>query len=1497
MSHHAHIVLQSAADHCANTVESQKDAQEGWRLTGEERNCIQMFRTSEYEQHKARNPDPEDRTCQWFLRHPKFHNWRESRTSSLLWVSADPGCGKSVLAKSLLERELLSTTSRTTCYFFFKDDDVDQKSGTKALCALIHQLFSQNNALVKYAIPDFRHEGSNLPQLFGKLWSILTKAAADPEAGDVICVLDALDECEESNRFELIDTLHKFYRGTGDKRDNATLKFLVTSRPYFDIERGFKELTTNLLTIQLAGKEETRSIRHEIDIVIKARVQKIAKKLLLDDSERLSLQEDFLNIIHRTYLWVKLIFEVIEQRLAVTKKRLRGIIGTIPDTLDKAYEAILERSTDKIQAKKLLHIIVSAVRPLTLREMNIALTISEGNRSEEDLDLEPEDRFRITVRNLCGLFVSVIDSKIYLIHQTAKEFLVKNDTIQSSSLGAWKHSLEPRESNFVLAEICIFYLLFTEFESNPLIIDNGVQQREVSSHVNRYASRHGLLNYSAKHWGAHFRIAKVTDWAIVDLALEVCNSRSKRFLTWFQVYWMTVNSVSQCPQSLNDLMVGSYFGLEAVVRLRLKNGVDVNAKDKDSLAALDRAAENGHEAVVRMLLENKADVKTKDKDGWTALHRAATNGHEAVVRVLLENGADVNAKNKDGWTALYGAAWNGHEAVVRLLLENRADVKTKDEDSLTALHWAAANGHEAAVQLLLENGADVKARDEDGWKALHWAAENGHEAVVRILLENRADVNAKNKDGWTALHWAAANRHEAVVRLLLENRADVKAKDKDRWTALHWAAENGHEAMLRLLLENGDVNAKNKDGWTALHWAAENGHQAVAQLLLENRADVNAKDKDGLTALHRAARNRRKIVVQLLLKEGADINARDKDGLTTLYWAAQNRDKAMMWLLLENRADIEAKDEDGWTVLDRAAWKGHEEVVRLLLENKADVKMKDEDGWTALHRAAANGHEAVVQLLLENGAAVKAEDEDGWTALHRAAWNGHDAVVRLLLEHRADVKTKDKDGWTVLHRAAWNGHDVVVQLLLENRADVKTKDEDGWTVLHRAARNGHEAVARLLLEHGADVNATTGSKWTALHWAAGNGHEAIVQLLLENGADVKARDEDGLKALHQTAGNGQKAVAKLLLAEDGIDTEHCRSPLPWAAEKGHEAVVKLRHAKDFFLDESELVHSYESLIADHLAYQYANNPRSYFTPGKVFMTPYTEPAGPSAPESGNITHVPFGQRAFTEIRRFVVIQDKPTHCLALPIHTHRGRGDQKFTTRPQDRCPVFAVEPSGADGSHGWDRSRLLKNEIPIVLEDDRISIDYPNSLIDVSKIYCIEHYALVRTVGHVRKDAVSFLKDHLYKSFGRVEYQKGKASSTVSDVGAETFSGPTPQRLISKISNLKGPEDSFLCDYPDCRRHHQPFSRQTQYRDHLRDYHKEDILPQKRKGALAQEKWFADRRLDAYWWRCHSCLSRVHVGDVDDGFRCPNCNSPLEIEREMYRKKALHQHSIKMQC
>jgi ankyrin repeat domain-containing protein 50 len=61
----------------------------------------------------------------------------------LLWVSADPGCGKSVLAKYLVDEILPSTNTRIACYFFFKDDFEDQKSIAGALCCILYQIFRQ----------------------------------------------------------------------------------------------------------------------------------------------------------------------------------------------------------------------------------------------------------------------------------------------------------------------------------------------------------------------------------------------------------------------------------------------------------------------------------------------------------------------------------------------------------------------------------------------------------------------------------------------------------------------------------------------------------------------------------------------------------------------------------------------------------------------------------------------------------------------------------------------------------------------------------------------------------------------------------------------------------------------------------------------------------------------------------------------------------------------------------------------------------------------------------------------------------------------------------------------------------------------------------------------------------------------------------------------------------------------------------------------------------
>jgi hypothetical protein len=171
--------------------------------------------------------------------------------------------------------------------------------------------------------------------------------------------------------------LHKFYGAGANK---FALKFLLTSRPYAHIRREFQSLKNRLPTIHLSGEDELEleKISQEIDIFIKSRVGDIGAKLLLIPEERTFLQVELMRIPNRSYLWVNLTLDVIENSLGITKGNVCKIISQIPKTVDEACDKIFCRSRDFEKAKRLLHIVVAATRPLSLKKMALALAIKEN---------------------------------------------------------------------------------------------------------------------------------------------------------------------------------------------------------------------------------------------------------------------------------------------------------------------------------------------------------------------------------------------------------------------------------------------------------------------------------------------------------------------------------------------------------------------------------------------------------------------------------------------------------------------------------------------------------------------------------------------------------------------------------------------------------------------------------------------------------------------------------------------------------------------------------------------------------------------------------------------------------------------------------------------------------------------------------------------------------------------------------------------------------------
>jgi len=843
-------------------AERTLERQEEWREDDEKKRCHQVFRLTagdkdvSYEWYKNRVPERVEGTCEWFLNHENFKQWQaQDSGSGPLLVSADPGCGKSVLAKYLIDYTL--PPIGRVCYFFFKDQD--QNTVGQALCALLHQLFSYEPRLLRHATSKYAQDGPALVRNSTALWEILENVVQDPLAGSVILVLDALDECLETEFEDLAERLKALHRRMRQKLScrDGKLRSLLTCRPYESIVTKFQELVDDFPYIRIPGEDELDAISVEVNRVIVYRVQELAREKRLPENVKKRLQDKLLEVDNRTYLWVYLVFDFLRSGFKKTEKGVEDSIATLPETVNQAYERILSKSQNDLMVQKVLSLVLGARRPLTIAEMNIAVNINTSTHSTTDLDLEVEEDFRASLRRWCGLFVSVYHGKVYFLHQTAREFLLDraDPPLESPPRSRWHRSITPSSAHRTLAEVCVIYLdLINSSEA-------GLEGRNAD-----------FLDYSANFWGDHFRDAAVSGpMGLMDAVLRICNNKLRALPVWRRTLWD-----SDLPQPNADpLHFASYFG---------------------------------HVVIAKLLLDKRADLEARDEGGRTPLSWAVRYGHEAVVKLLLDKGADLEAREVGDRTPLFWAAENGYEAVVKLLLDKGADLEARDEYGQTPLSWAVRYGHEAVVKLLLDKGADLEARDKYGRIPLSWAAEHGHEAGVKLLLDKGADLEARGGYGRTPLFWAAKYGHEAVVKLLLDKGADLEARDEGGRTPLFWAAEHGHEAVVKLLLDKGaDLEARDKYGRTPLFWAARYGYEAVVKLLLDKGADLEARGEYGRTPLFWAAEHGHEAVVKLLLDKGADLEARDEGGRTPLSWAAEHGHEAVVKLLL-NRSTVKGAE-------------------------------------------------------------------------------------------------------------------------------------------------------------------------------------------------------------------------------------------------------------------------------------------------------------------------------------------------------------------------------------------------------------------------------------------------------------------------------------------------------------------------------------------------------------------------------------------------------------
>jgi hypothetical protein len=592
----------------------------------------------------------------------------------------------SIFIAEELERTAKDSQDVSFLQYFCDNKDEKRNTAVAIIRGMIFQLLQLRPKLIDHILPSFKIQNKSLftASSFETLWRIFETILRDPVLSAIYCVLDGLDECDEASLEVLLKKFRALFLNSSESSP-FYLNLVVVSR---DLPDSIPEILSSFPCIRLDPDADTK-VNNDIHQFIEVKVDELSVYRQYPEPLRVRVKEVFQNRAQGTFLWIGIVAKALRKYKATEVEKA---LDLFPSGLEELYaRMLLQIDVDRQEiAAKILHWVVMAVRPLTLSELSAAIETAVKPSVMFNCDEVMRDQV-----SYCGYFLTIKEDEVGLIHQSAKDYLLRKSRDSNPELEVFR--VKEEIGNLEIARKCLDYL------QNGALTNGEVDLLMNTAHLKAFP----LLSYAALHWPEHARsLARSED--IFNLSLPFYAKKSLVRESWLGTYW-TAEMYGSPPDSFTLLHLASCFGIlplaENLVQKkgwtnRVRRSHYVNKRDGNGKTALCWGADRGHEAVGRLLLEKGADVEAKDNKGHTALLWAAQNGHEAVIWLLVKKGAVVEAKTSDGKTALIVEAQGRPEAVVRMLLGKGAVVKAKTSDGRTALYMAAKDWHETVFRVL-----------------------------------------------------------------------------------------------------------------------------------------------------------------------------------------------------------------------------------------------------------------------------------------------------------------------------------------------------------------------------------------------------------------------------------------------------------------------------------------------------------------------------------------------------------------------------------------------------------------------------------------------------------------------------------------------------------------------------------------------------------------------------------------------------------------------------
>ena len=676
-------------------------------------------------------------------------------------------------------------------------------------------------------------------------------------------------------------------------------------------------------------------------------------------------------------------------------KAVLQALGRLPIELEASYDDAISRIErqpipHRERAKQVLSWISFTLRPLTVTELRQALAVEFGSREFDKSSMPALTR----LVSVCAGLVAVDrqSQMIRLVHETTQIYFEKN-----------RLKIFPGAQQEI-SRTCLTYLSFDVLAKGPCST-----AREMDHRLRELP----FFDYASKHWGDHVR--ESNDEYIHRLTLQFLEDNANLMSSvqrWCNTMIQGREYLQRFPKALSGIHVASVFGIEPIILVLLKNGVNINVQDATGWTALTWAVSRGWLSVARLLLQKGADGLLGDKSGRLPIHHAAQLGYKDIAELLAKGNSSLNQKNKLGESPLHLAALEGHVEVVRFLIQENVVVDMVDKKGRSALHRSVQGQHSDITGLLLSQNANPIQLDYRGETPMHGAAKQGNTEVFQLLLTAIKSASPVTE--------SESSKNAHVAKPTLKDWRDVR--DKNGRTLLHIASMEGHEDVVRLLImEPVNSELTDKFGWTALDWAVENNHLGVVEIFWQARDNGPDSQVKRTNYLTRSAGKGDEKMVTYWLKQGEQIDACNSDERrTALHFAAIKGRTDIALMLLESGANPDFRDRNGLTPIQSAAfWHRKDFVLALLQRGKFDLNQADDRKRTLLHWVAMRGWSALVALMLEMNANPAAQDEKGRTPLHAATINNEIKVVQIFTDDGRSVPFRDKDGWLASDWALW----------------------------------------------------------------------------------------------------------------------------------------------------------------------------------------------------------------------------------------------------------------------------------------------------------------------------------------------------------------------------------------------------------------------------------------------------------------------------------------------